>query len=69
MGLDNVAGPNDCHEMSNPTNSTFYATGVPMAFGQTGSRSFAVNQLNTIWQEDDAVAPAEPFGPPATPVR
>ncbi|HUF47935.1 MAG TPA: prepilin-type N-terminal cleavage/methylation domain-containing protein [Vicinamibacterales bacterium] len=68
-GAGNAVGPNDCMPTPNPTNSTYYATGIPQTFGSTGTRSFAVNAGNTIWQVNVATAPAEPFGAPATPIQ
>ena len=38
-----------------------------MTFGTSGTRSFAVNQGNVVWQIGAATAPTEPFGPPAVP--
>jgi len=62
-------GPNDC--VGRPTNSGFYATAVPMTFGSTGTRSFAMSAGNTIWQNTTAAPPPEPFTPSATvgPIR
>ena len=68
-GAGNAVGPNDCLAAANPTNTTYYATALPQTFGSTGTRSFAVNHANTIWQEIAAAAPAEPFGPPATTIQ
>ena len=68
-GIDNDVGPEDCLPDPNPTNTTYYAAAVPTYFGETGSRSFAVNAGNTIWEEPAAVAPMEPFGPPSRPIR
>ena len=68
-GAGNAVGPNDCLAAANPTNTTYYATGVPQTFGSTGTRSFAVNTSNTIWQVFAAAAPAEPFGAPATTIQ
>src|SRR5690606_15002742 len=45
----------------------FYATGVPLGPGTTGSRAFAVNTRMTIWQNaNPAAAPTEAqmAGPP-----
>jgi len=58
------AGPNDC--MARATNSGYLTTGVPQTFGSTGTRSFAVNAGNTIWQNTGAAAPTEPFTVSAT---
>lgn len=61
------AGANDCNGTA--TTSTYYASAVPQTFGQTGSRSFALNSSGTIWTNNAATAPTEPFGPPATTLR
>ena len=66
-GAGSAAGPNDCNGTA--TITAFYATGVPMTNGTTGTRSFAVNAGNTIWQLTGGTAPAEPFGAPATPIQ
>lgn len=63
-GADAAAAENDCNGTA--TQSTFYATAVPQTFGQTGSRSFALNARGTIWQVYAAAPPPEPFGAPAT---
>lgn len=61
------AGPNDC--LGTPTTAGWYATGIPQTFGTTGTRSFAVNTANTVFQNFTAAAPTEPLGAPATPVQ
>lgn len=66
-GASATPGPNDCNGTA--TTSTFYASGVPQTFGQTGSRSFAVNTSGTVWMNNTAAAPTEPFGPPSQTVR
>ena len=66
-GAGGGAGPTDCHGF--PTNSAYYATGVPLGFQGTGTRSFAVNAGGIIWQLNLAAAPTEPFGAPATPIQ
>jgi prepilin-type N-terminal cleavage/methylation domain-containing protein len=58
------AGPNDC--LARATNAGYYATAVPQTFGTTGTRSFAVNAGNTMWQSTTAAAPTEPFTASAT---
>jgi prepilin-type N-terminal cleavage/methylation domain-containing protein len=63
-GAGATASNNDCNGTA--TQSTFYATAVPQTFGQTGSRSFALNASGTIWQTYVATPPTEPFGAPAT---
>jgi prepilin-type N-terminal cleavage/methylation domain-containing protein len=66
-GTGSAAGPNDCNGAA--TITTFYATAVPATFGTSGSRSFAVNQGNVVWELNAATPPTEPFGPPAKPVN
>jgi prepilin-type N-terminal cleavage/methylation domain-containing protein len=53
------AGPNDCNGTA--TITAWYASGIPQTFGTTGTRSFAVNAGNTIWQNNTAAAPQSPF--------
>ena len=48
------------------TNSAYSRRPVPQTFGTTGTRSFAVNAGNTIWQRARRRAPAEPFAAQAT---
>lgn len=66
-GLGAAEAPNDCNDAATTTN--YYATGVPQTFGTTGSRSFAINSAGTVWMANAAVAPTEPFGPPAQTYR
>jgi type IV pilus assembly protein PilE len=66
-GAGSVAGVNDCNSQATITN--YYATGTPMTLNTTGSRSFAVNQSNVVWAINGAIAPTEPFGPPAAPIQ
>lgn len=66
-GAGDRPGSMDCS--GNLTHSTYYATAVPLSFGSTGTKSFATNASNTIWQVSAAAAPTEPFGPPAIPVQ
>ena len=67
VGAGSGAGPNDCNGTA--TITAYYATGIPMTNGTTGTRSFAVNAGNTIWQLTGGAAPNEPFGAPATPIQ
>jgi type IV pilus assembly protein PilA len=66
-GAGSAAGPNDCNGTA--TITSYYATAVPATFGSSGSRSFAVNQGNVVWELNAATAPTEPLGPPAKPVQ
>ncbi|MBI4266242.1 MAG: prepilin-type N-terminal cleavage/methylation domain-containing protein [Acidobacteria bacterium] len=64
MGAGGAAGPlTDCNGTTPVT--AYYATAVPVAAGNSGTRAFATNQAGAIWQRADSVAPTEPFGPPA----
>jgi hypothetical protein len=65
-GAASSASARDCN--GTPTMTAFYASAVPVS-DNTGSRSFAVNQTNIVWQLTGRRAPAEPFGPPALPVQ
>ena len=66
-GAAALAGPNDCNGTGTMTG--YYATAVPLTFGTSGARSFAVNNGNVVWQVYAAAAPTEPFGPPAVPIQ
>jgi prepilin-type N-terminal cleavage/methylation domain-containing protein len=66
-GAGAAVGPNDCN--GSATQTTFYATSIPQSFGSTGRKSYATNSGMTIWVANTAAAPAEPFGPPATPIQ
>ena len=65
-GTGSVAGPND--GAGAPTITAWLATGVPQTAGTTGTRGFAVNASNTIWQDTSGTgaAPVEPFTASAT---
>jgi prepilin-type N-terminal cleavage/methylation domain-containing protein len=57
-------GPNDCNGTG--TNSAWLATATAQTFGTTGTRQFAVNAGNTVWQSTTVALPAEPFTASAT---
>ena len=59
-----TAGPNDCN--STATITAWYATATPQTVGTTGTRGFAVNAGNTIWQDTGGGAPTTPFTASAT---
>lgn len=65
-GVGAAATLPDC--MGSPTMSTFYSTATPLS-PTTGTRFFAVNAAAQIWQSMAGAPPAEPFGPPATPIQ
>ncbi len=52
-----VSHSTDCNDI--PTQSTFYATAVPLASGLTGGRSFATTAAGTIFFAAAAVPPTE----------
>ena len=43
-----VAGPADCNAVV--TSTGYYATAVPTGYGTTGSKSYATNAGNTVYQ-------------------
>jgi hypothetical protein len=53
-GTGSQAGPDDCNATA--TITAWLATGDPVTFGTTGTRHFAVNAGNTIWQNTADVA-------------
>jgi len=65
-GAGSVAGPTDCNGTA--TISAFYASAVPLSFF-SGNRSFAITANGAIWQLSGGIAPAEPFGAPATMIQ
>jgi len=69
-GLGGAVGPPDCNgRLTNST--TYYATAIPLAAGETGVRAFALNQGGAIWQDVSGAAPVEPLtlGPGIAPVQ
>ena len=66
-GAGSVAGPTDCNGTA--TVSTYYATGVPMTYGSTGTRSFATDASSSIWYMAAPTAPTQPFGAPAATIQ
>jgi prepilin-type N-terminal cleavage/methylation domain-containing protein len=58
-GAGSTAGPTDCNNTATVT--SYYATAIPMTLNVTGTRSFAVNTGNTIWQLPGGAPPTEPF--------
>lgn len=62
MGAGGAASSNDCN--GNPTMTKWYASAIPNVPGQTGDRSFAVNQGGSVYQSFDSTPPDEPFEPP-----
>jgi hypothetical protein len=66
-GHGGVASLADC--LGRPTQTAYYASTTPVALGNTGARSFAINQTGGIWALAGAVPPSEPFGPPAQAVK
>jgi type II secretory pathway pseudopilin PulG len=63
-GAGAAAGPKDCNGTATVT--AYLATARP---NTTGTRSFAVNASNTIWQLAGGTPPREPFGAPAFPIQ
>jgi prepilin-type N-terminal cleavage/methylation domain-containing protein len=63
-GAGSAAGPNDGAGVA--TITAWLATAIPTTVGTTGTRGFAVNAGNTIWQDTSGAAPTEPFTASAT---
>jgi prepilin-type N-terminal cleavage/methylation domain-containing protein len=66
VGAGGAAGQNDCNGTATVT--AYYATGTPISMNSTGTKSFAVNQENVVWEIMGPNAPTEPFGAPASPI-
>ena len=61
------SGP-DCNGTT--TETGYYATAIPVRYGTTGQRSFAMlSPADAIWQIHADAAPTEPFGAPAAPIQ
>jgi type IV pilus assembly protein PilA len=52
-------GPADC--TNGPTTTEYYWTATPLS-PTTGTRSFATNEIGTIWQDTTGVVIVEPIG-------
>ena len=65
-GAGSSGGPADC--LGRATMTAFYVAASPVSIW-SGSRSFAVTANGTLWQLSGSIPPAEPFGPPATPIQ
>jgi len=63
-GAGGAPGPNDCFGL--PTQTTYYATAVPITVGISGDRGFAVDTHNGIWENTAGTAPTQPFTTTAT---
>jgi prepilin-type N-terminal cleavage/methylation domain-containing protein len=59
-GTGAAAGPADCNGTASQT--TYYASAVPVTLGTSGGRSFGTNQASTIYFLAGGVAPADPAG-------
>lgn len=65
-----VEGPSGLNVLTDcngaQTASDYYLTAEPVAFGQTGNRAFASDEMHVIWQDTTGVPPIEPFTPSPT---
>ena len=61
LGSDaaSAPGPNDCNGTA--TEMGYYATAIPVSVNNSGSRGFATDAGEAIWQDITGVAPAQPF--------
>jgi prepilin-type N-terminal cleavage/methylation domain-containing protein len=62
LGAGGAASTDDCN--GNPTQTKYYATATPNLLGQTGSKSYAVNQGGSVYELVGDTPPDEPFAPP-----
>jgi hypothetical protein len=51
-GPGGVTGITDCN--GTPTAADYYITAEPLAFGTTGHRGFASDEVHVIWQDQRA---------------
>jgi hypothetical protein len=58
-GAATGTGPADC--LARATIPGYYATARPQTHGTTGTRSFAVNAGNTIWQDTSNTVLPDPL--------
>lgn len=58
------AGPDDCN--ATQTSTAWFATADPASYGQTGTRHFAVNSGNIVWQNLADAPLTEPLTASAT---
>jgi prepilin-type N-terminal cleavage/methylation domain-containing protein len=59
FGQNSLMGPADCD--GGPSTTEYYWTATPLS-GATGTRSFATNEVGTIWQDTTGVTIVEPLG-------
>jgi prepilin-type N-terminal cleavage/methylation domain-containing protein len=67
QGAGASAAPNDCN--GTPAITNYYAVGIPLSLGRTGSRAFATSQRAGVFQLPGVTPPPEPFGPPSQPAQ
>ncbi|MSO49636.1 MAG: prepilin-type N-terminal cleavage/methylation domain-containing protein [Acidobacteria bacterium] len=65
-GAGAMPGPADCNAVE--TQTGYYASARPTGYGTTGSKSYATNAANTVYQQWADISIAEPFGLPAIPI-
>jgi type IV pilus assembly protein PilA len=58
---DSLAGPGDCQGVPQPTTTGYIWTATPTHL-TSGSRSFAANELGTVWEDTTGVVIVEPLG-------
>jgi hypothetical protein len=62
---DGAAGPSDCH--GGATSRQYYLTAEPVD-AASGTRAFATDAYQTVWEQSGLRPPARPFAAPARPV-
>jgi type IV pilus assembly protein PilA len=58
---DSLLGPGDCQGAPQPTTTGYIWTATPVD-ASSGTRSFAANELGTVWEDTTGVTIVEPLG-------
>jgi type IV pilus assembly protein PilA len=61
FSMASLSGPADCQAVPGPTTSGYIWTATPID-SSSGARSFAANELGTVWEDTTAVPIVEPLG-------
>lgn len=61
FSADSLAGPGDCQGVPMPTTTGYIWTATPADL-TSGTRSFAANELGTVWEDTTGVLIVEPLG-------
>jgi prepilin-type N-terminal cleavage/methylation domain-containing protein len=67
IGNGGAASANDCNGTA--TTSAYFASAVPVTYGQTGNRSFGTNAGGTLYQRTNTAIAEADFGGAAIPLQ